>query len=85
MGGTTAMNFYRDMDEQDAMQAFETLLDDAEQAAINPAEMSFVSDMTSRFQTYGLRALVSEKQFQWLERIAGYEETKEEQEEFRGD
>lgn len=54
----------KDIDE------FETLLDDAEGNANSDWEMSFTADMRERYEDYGGEMFVSEKQLEYLERIA---------------
>lgn len=49
---------------------FETLLDDAEGNANSDWEMNFTADMREKFEDYGGEMFVSEKQLEWLEKIA---------------
>ena len=49
---------------------YEDLLDSAESEACSAAEQQFVADMRARWQAHGLRAYLSEKQYDWLLRIA---------------
>ena len=52
---------------------FDGLLDSARMNAANGWEESFVSDMQAKFEEYGVRMYISEKQKEHLERIAGDE------------
>ncbi len=52
---------------------FQSLLDDAEANASNDFECKFVSDMQDRWEQYGKRMYLSDKQKEILERIANDE------------
>lgn len=52
---------------------FEELIDDAEMNAANDWEEQFVSDIKAKFEDYGIRMFVSDKQREILERIANGE------------
>lgn len=52
---------------------FEEILDDAEMNAANDWEESFVSDMKQKFEQYGIRMFISERQIEIIERIANGE------------
>jgi len=52
---------------------FESLLIDAEANAANDWEETFVSDLKTRWQTYGKRMFISQAQRSNLERIANDE------------
>lgn len=58
-------------DEFDSATEFEDLLLNAEQQASNDWEMTFVSDTRDRFEQYGLKTYISDKQLETLNRIAG--------------
>lgn len=49
---------------------FSKLLDEAERESNNAPEDSFVDDMTSRFRRYGLQMYITNKQINWLQKIA---------------
>ena len=52
---------------------FQELIDDAESNAANDWEEEFVSGLASKFEEYGIRMFISEKQREILERIANGE------------
>lgn len=52
---------------------FEEILDDAEMNAANDWEEEFVSDMKQKFEQYGIRMFISERQIEIIERIANGE------------
>lgn len=52
---------------------FEDLLTEAEANAANDFETTFVSDLRERFDDYGKRMYLSERQRETLERIANDE------------
>lgn len=54
-------------------EEFQSLLDDAEANASNDFEINFVSDMQDRWEQYGKRMYLSDKQREILERIANDE------------
>lgn len=49
---------------------FETILEEADTNAVNDWEMKFVDDIRARYDTYGIRMYVSQKQLDALNRIA---------------
>lgn len=51
---------------------FDVLLEDAEDAATTEWEMDFVSDMKEKYEQYGDKMYVTEKQIAALEKIADY-------------
>ena len=54
-------------------EEFQSLLDYAEANASNDFEINFVSDMQDRWEQYGKRMYLSDKQHEILERIASDE------------
>lgn len=52
---------------------FQELIDDAEMNAANDWEEQFVADISNKFEEYGIRMFISEKQREILERIANGE------------
>ena len=54
-------------------EEFQSLLDDAEANASNDFEINFVFDMQDRWEQYGKRMYLSDKQREILERIANDE------------
>ena len=54
-------------------EEFQSLLDYAEANASNGFEINFVSDMQDRWEQYGKRMYLSDKQHEILERIASDE------------
>jgi hypothetical protein len=57
-------DFYNDETE------FSALLDEAERESNNAAEDNFVDDMTNKFEKYGLQMYITQKQINWLQKIA---------------
>lgn len=49
---------------------FEDLLTEAASASLSVWEMDFVDDLRERFDQYGERMFLSERQLEWLEQIA---------------
>lgn len=54
-------------------EEFEDVLSDAESNASNDFEINFCSDMRDKFDEYGKRMFISERQREILERIANDE------------
>lgn len=52
-------------------EAFERLLDDALDGAKYPAAKDFTHEMVEAWQQYGIHMQISEKQWNWLNKLAG--------------
>lgn len=59
-----ANDFYYDYND------LESALETAEDLAKSDREIEFVSSMRESFEEWGLRMFMSDKQYDWLERIA---------------
>lgn len=55
------------------IEDFDDMLIDAELNAANDWEMDFTADLRSKYQIYGEKTFVSEKQLDQLQRISGWE------------
>jgi hypothetical protein len=49
---------------------FERLLDDAQRGAVTERDMDFVADMIEKFEQYGEKMFLSERQAAYLESLA---------------
>lgn len=56
------------MDDLDI--TFEDLLDSAEAEAEDSTEIAFVADMRTKHQQFGEEMFLSDRQFEWLKKIA---------------
>lgn len=50
--------------------AFESLLSEAEYMAETEKEREFVSDLEAKFDEYGMKMFLSDRQLSWLQAIA---------------
>lgn len=60
-------------DKYPSISDFEEILEDARMAACNDTEESFVAETIKKFESWGGRMYWSEKQDNWLRKIAGTE------------
>lgn len=65
------MNSQTITDLFDDASEFDELLADAENNATSDWDMNFVDDLRNRYDKYGERMYLSERQLEILERIAG--------------
>ena len=65
------MNSQTIADLFDDASEFDELLADAENNATSDWDMNFVDDLRNRYDKYGERMYLSERQLEILERIAG--------------
>jgi len=65
------MNSQTITDLFDDASEFDELLADAENNATSDWDMNFVDDLRNRYDKYGKRMYLSERQLEILERIAG--------------
>ena len=56
------------------IEAFERCLNLADSSSCGRKEMEFVDDMKEKYEEYDSRMYLSEKQADWLKKIAGWEE-----------
>ena len=67
MSGERAEDLY------DSMSEFEELLEDAGMQASDDNSEKFVKEVKANYDKWGLRMFLSDKQNNWLKRIAGWD------------
>ncbi len=51
---------------------FSSLIDDAERQASTDFEINFVADMSEKYEEFGMKMFLTDKQYKLLIKIAGY-------------